>query len=68
MNRPPPRYTPFSSREGDWNSALESYAAVSAEIRRLEPLFVRVADVTDAERFPNIAAAIEHTRSQQGEE
>jgi hypothetical protein len=61
------RYTPFTVREGDWNSALERYAAVSAEIR-LEPLFVRVADVTDASAFPEIAAAIEHTRSQQGEE
>jgi hypothetical protein len=38
------------------------------EIPRLEPLFVRVADVTEAERFPNIAQAIEHARSQMGGE
>jgi hypothetical protein len=35
-------------------------------IPRLEPLFVRVADVSNAADFPNIAAALEHTRSQQG--
>jgi hypothetical protein len=62
-----PRYTPFTSREGDWNSALERYAAVSAEMR-FEPLFVRVADISNPREFPNIAAAIEHTRSQMGEE
>ena len=35
-------------------------------IPRLEPLFVRVADISNADDFPNIAAAIEWARSQQG--
>jgi hypothetical protein len=45
-------YVPFNLRYG--------------EIPKLEPLFVRVADVADASDFPNIAEAIEHARSQMG--
>jgi hypothetical protein len=63
-----PRYTPFTSREGDWNSALERYAAVSAEIvgdiqRRHDAHKARLQAAGDRiDRF------IEHTRSQMGEE
>ena len=53
MNKP---FVPFTERHGPVR-----------EIPRLEPLFVRVADVTDASAFPEIAAAIEHTRSQMGQ-
>jgi hypothetical protein len=52
MNKP---YVPFILRFGPVR-----------DIPRLEPLFVRVADVTDASAYPEIARALEHTRSQQG--
>jgi hypothetical protein len=52
MNKP---YVPFILRFGPVR-----------DIPRLEPLFVRVADVADASDFPNIAEAIEHARSQMG--
>jgi hypothetical protein len=75
MNKP---FVPFSSREGNWNSALESYAAVSAEMAmaRANMLIGMVCENMVAGRdsffgtsqFLDGLDPYEHTRSQQGEE
>jgi hypothetical protein len=61
-----PSFHPYTERHGPDDAAVARYMDAVREIPRLEPLFVRVADVTDASAYPEIARALEHTRSQQG--
>jgi hypothetical protein len=45
----------------------DSFFAAVDTVRALPPVRARVVDVSDAERFPEIAAAVEHARSLRGE-
>jgi hypothetical protein len=46
---------------------IDGHGSEPLAIPRLEPLFVRVADISEARLFPNMSEALEHTRSQQGQ-
>lgn len=43
-------------------ATIGAFAECQGAIPELRPITVKVADVSDEERFPNIAAAIDHAR------